>query len=151
MGGMRAAFFKRGIKEGQFWISSLKVFSGLPLRLVMRRSMSPTTPTETMSSGRGMYQNQPSWSFVERTRVAPSSRGLGSRAAPLYWAKREALRSLGSDFLRFSFLERRAFVPVASMMTLAESVCGLWFVVCSAGLVTRTPLARGSESVAVDS
>src|SRR6266566_5893366 len=149
MGGMRVAFFKRGIKAGQFWISSLRVFSGLPLREVMRRSMSPTTPTETMSSGRGMYQNQPSWSFVERTRVAPVSRGLGSREAPLYWAKREALRSLGSDFFRLSFLERRALVPVASMTTLAESVCCLLFVVCGAVLVRTTPVARGSESVGV--
>src|SRR3954471_22992309 len=109
MGGMRVAFFRRGIKEGQFWISSLRVFSGLPLREVIRRSMSPTTPTETMSSGRGMYQNQPSWSLVERTRVAPVSRGLGSRAAPLYWAKREAFFKFGSDLLRLSFRESNAF------------------------------------------
>src|SRR5258705_9519917 len=73
----RVAFASRGTIDGVFWISSSSVCSGLVSRLVISRSISPTTPTETMSSGSGMYQNQPSWFFVESTSVAPSSRGFG--------------------------------------------------------------------------
>src|SRR2546430_2644085 len=62
-GETRVALVMRSSSPRQLLISSSRISSGVaPLDLYCARirSRSPTTPTETMSSGSGMYQNHPS-------------------------------------------------------------------------------------------